>query len=876
MDSLLSQREGLTSAQARKRLDRYGANEIAKPEPPHWARRLLGNVSHLFALLLWAGAGLALLAGQAPLAVAIVLVILINAAFSFAQEFRAEKALQALGEILPPVARVRRDGRIHRLPARELVPGDLILLTAGDRVPGDGRLIEANKLRADLSLLTGESRPIKLTEAEAGAGKDIGNSGFVFAGSYITAGEGQALIEETGAASELGKIALLTGTASQRQSPLEEEIARLARLIALVAVSIGLLFFLLAGLVQMPVDERFIFAIGVIVALVPEGMLPTATLALAKASQDMAHRQALVRRLSAVETLGETTVICTDKTGTLTCNQMTVSQIWTTNGEYLVSGSGYEHQGQISLKRGKERSLDRLILTGILCNDAELTMGRGGLDVIGDPTEGALLTLARKAGFHPEVERKAWPRQTVLPFSAEEKQMASLNGNDNLSLVTVKGAPEKIIGQSRLDEDERSRALDATATMAGEGLRVLALAAKEGDNLSDLSGLDFLGLVAMTDPPREEAPAAIAACERAGINVLLTTGDSGLTGEAIARRVGLIDGPAHIISGHDLASLDDEELLTRLNIKNTILARVSPADKLRVTELLQSSGEVVAMTGDGVNDAPALRAADIGVAMGKSGTDVARAAADIVLLDDNFASITAAVEEGRAVYDNIRRFAQYHFSSNVAELIAFLVWGLSGGAIPLPLVIMQVLAIDLGSDMLPALALGVEKPGAGAAVMQRKPRRRGQSLLPPPALARVFFFVGPLVGLAGLVAFFYGNELNGFAFPGPLPDSGFDYIQATAMTYAGIVLAQAGAAFAYRSDRQSLLRIGLLSNRPLLLAVAGALALMAAIVYLPPLQGPFHTEAIRPEAWLLLASFLPMVILAEEGRKALMRRVYGS
>jgi len=869
---------GLTSEEAERRLERFGPNALTEAEGPHWALRFGRNLVHLFALLLWAGAGLALLAGMPELSVAIVVVILVNAVFSFAQEFRAERAVEALRRILPQRVRVRRDGRPIEVTADQLVPGDVMLLAAGDRVSADGELLVDVELKVDMSTLTGESRPVR-RHAGTPPGVDGGmeSPNRVFAGTYVVAGTGEAVATATGMDTELGRIAALTQHAEQHPSPLELEMGRVTRLVALLSVSIGTTFFFVGGALGMGLTERFVFALGVTVANVPEGLLPTVTLSLALATQRMARRNAIVRRLSSVETLGATDVICTDKTGTLTANQMTVRRVWLADGtELTVEGAGYAPVGAVAPVAGSADpiALEELARCGALCNDATLTPSQGDWVVVGDPTEGALLTLAHKLGLDPEREAHRLPRRAELPFDSGRKRMTTVHDVPGGRVAYVKGAPSSIIPRTTLDEPDRADAIAAADAMARDSLRVLALArrpAPTGSAIADLEQeLELLGLVGMHDPPRPEVADAVQRCRTAGIRVIMVTGDHGITAEAIARRIGLLEGRAAILEGDGLDAMDDEELVAALVRPDVLVSRVTPEQKLRIASVLRDSGSVVAMTGDGVNDAPALRTADIGVAMGRSGTDVAREAADIVLLDDNFASIAAAVEEGRAVYDNIRRFAQYHFSSNVAELMAFLAWGLSGGAIPLPLVVMQVLAVDLGTDLLPAIALGTERAEPG--IMRRPPRPRRERLLSARVMARVYGFVGLLVGVAGLAGFFLGYLLAGWTPGEELADSGDLYVQATAMTYAGIVAGQVGAGFAFRTNRESVFSIGLLSNRFLLVGIAFEIALLVAIVLVPALQEIFHTRPLDPVAWPLLLLWPPLVFGAEELRKALFRR----
>ena len=872
--------QGLSSVEAQARLGQFGPNLLAGAARPHWLPRFARNFTYFFALLLWVGAGLAWLGAQPQLSVAIVAVIVVNAVFSFVQEYRAERAIEALRRILPQRASVRRDGRPREIDAQEVVPGDILLLAAGDRVAADAELVADVELKIDMSMLTGESRPVRryrTTGAEAAEG--VGAPNLVFGGTYVVAGTGEARVTVTGMRTELGRIAELTQRAKRQQSPLELEMGRVTRLVAILAVSIGAAFFLVAGLLGMSLNDRFVFAIGVIVALVPEGLLPTVTLSLALATQRMARRNALVRRLSSVETLGATNVICTDKTGTLTANQMTVRRIWMPGVDLVVDGVGYAPAGAVRVRAGTpdQSAVEEIARAGALCNDSSLEEREDGWHVVGDPTEGALLTLARKAGLDPAREAHRLPRRAEIPFDSARKRMTTVHDTPKGLTAYVKGAPGLLISRSTLDERGREEALAAAETLARDSLRVLAIARRTGCAANEVSTgeveqrLELLGLVGMQDPPRPEVADAVRSCRKAGIKVIMVTGDYGITAEAIAQRIGLIEGPARILEGAAIDNLDHGALVAALQQPDVLVARVTPEQKLQIAEALHTSRQVVAMTGDGVNDAPALRAADIGVAMGRAGTDVAREAADIILTDDNFASIAAAVEEGRTVYDNIRRFAQYHFSSNVAELLAFLVWGLSGGVVPLPLVVMQVLAIDLGTDLLPAIALGTERPEPG--VMSRPPRAPQERLLNRRTLGRVFGFVGLLVGIAGLASFFASYLLAG-GWPGLAhPASGDVYVQATAMTYGGIVMGQVGAGLAFRTNRDSVFRVGLLSNRFLLAGIAFEVALLIALVYIPAFQGVFHTRAYDPRAWLLLMVWPVLVFGAEEARKAVDRRM---
>jgi P-type Ca2+ transporter type 2C len=869
--------KGLTSEQAAVRLAEHGPNVLPAEAPPHWLRRFARNLTHLFAALLWCGSVLAWLAGMPELAAAVVAVILVNAVFSFVQEHRAERAVAALRRILPQRVRVRRDGSTREVDAAEVVLGDVVLLGVGERVPADVRLIRGTELEVDVSALTGESQPVSRRPGpDPGAATDLEAKDLVFAGTHVVAGSAGAVVTAVGARTELGLIAAVTRREHRARSPLEREMDRVTRLVAAFSVALGAVFFAAAGAIGMGLQERFLFAIGVIVANVPEGLLPTITLSLAMATKRMAACNAIVRRLSSVETLGETTVICTDKTGTLTENQMTVRRVWV-RGWAEVEGVGYRPEGRVVPAAGTDAwKLREVAVAGALCNDAALEHDRErGWHVVGDPTEGALLTLAGKLGVDVAAEAEARPRSAEIAFDSTRKLMTTVHAACDGHVAYVKGAPVAVLERCRLDHEQRREVLAAERELARRGLRVIALARRRlAGRAPDTAGiecdLELLGLVGMLDPPRPEVPAAVAACRGAGIRVVMITGDDGATAEAIARSIGLIDGPAHVIDGHRVDDMADHQLADALAKPDALVARGTPQQKLRIAELLREAGEVVAMTGDGVNDAPALKAADIGIAMGGGGTDVAREAADIVLLDDNFASIAAAVEEGRAVYDNIRRFTQYHFSSNVAELAAFLAWGLSLGAIPLPLVVMQILAIDLGTDLVPAIALGTERPEPG--VMHRKPRARSERLLNRRALARVYGWVGLLVGAAGLTGFFLAQWLAGWRPGEPMADAGNLYVQATSMTGTAIVAGQIGAAFAFRTTRASVFRVGLASNRLLLAGIGFEVVVIGSLLYVPGLKHMFHMTPIPVAGWALLAMTPFLILAAEEARKAAFRR----
>ena len=741
--------EGLTGAEASERLGRFGRNVIREIRGKSLLLRFLANFTHLMAILLWAGGGIGFLAGMSQLGVAIWMVNLINGAFSFWQEYKAEKATEVLRRLLPTYARVLREGAEGRIPAEELVPGDVLLLSEGDRISADARLVKEAELRVDQSTLTGESHPARKT-CDAAGKEDLARaeiSNLVFAGTSVVAGNGVAVVFATGMQTEFGKIARITQGIAEEQSPLQKEMVRMTRVVTFLATGTGFLFFGLAiALAGMTLADSFLFAMGMIVAFVPEGLLPTVSLSLAMGVQRMARRNALVKRLSAVETLGCTTVICTDKTGTLTQNEMTVRELRIAGRRLSVTGVGYAPEGEI-LADGRPvpdsdavtADLRLLLLAAGLCNNARLLPPDRSIprwSVLGDPTEAALRVAALKGGMDLAAEAASAPRLRELPFDSRRKRMATIHAHRGVRIAYVKGAPKEVLGlcsrlrvkgkEQPLTDGERARIAAENDDLARGGLRVLAVARRllpdslEGTEADTIErDLTFLGLMAMMDPPRHEVAEAVAKCYRAGIRIIMITGDYGLTAESVARRIGILRTPhPRLLNGSELDTMSDEDLKDALR-EEILLARVTPEHKLRVVSALREMGEVGAGTGGGVNAAPALKQADIGVAMGLSGTDVAKEAADMVLADDNFASIVNAVEEGRAVFANIKKFITYIFTSNTPEAVPFICFVLSGGRIPLALNVMQVLSIDLGTDIMPALALGAEPPEPG--LMDRPP-----------------------------------------------------------------------------------------------------------------------------------------------------------
>jgi calcium-translocating P-type ATPase len=880
---------GLDEREAARRLQQVGPNAIRREAGPRVWRSLAAQFTHPLALLLWAAAGLSLATGGVTLGLAIVVVIILNAVFAFAQERQAEHATEALRDLLPPRAHVRRSGSLREIDATALVPGDLLLLAEGDRMSADARLIHG-AVEVDMSALTGESQPVTRTaERSRRADGILDAEDLVFAGTLCTGGDASAVVYGTGMHTQLGRIAALSQTVVGEASPLQRQVARAAQLIALVAVVLGVSFFVVGYLVAgLSLSDAGTFAIGLLVANVPEGLLPTITLALAVGVRRMARRRALVKQLNAVETLGSTSVICTDKTGTLTEGRMTAVSLWQ---------DGVAVRLDDREPAAATGSIQELLLTAVLCNNATLTRaGDGTWERSGDPSESALLVAAAQLGvdvpgLQAARERR---RRRAFSFDARLKRMSTLDVEDGTRTLHAKGAPLELLarcttmrtadGDERpLDEQAVAVVHDAFARQAASGLRVLGFAARPAPDIAEEraddrdaaeSRLCILGLMAMRDPLRDAVPQAVTECHRAGIRIIVISGDDGLTAAAIAREAGIVGEHPQVVAGPELDAMSDAELdATLAGSPELIVARSSPEAKLRFVDALRASDHTVAMTGDGVNDAPALRRADIGIAMGASGTDVAREAAAMVLTDDDFASIVAAVKEGRTVYDNIGKFVTYIFAHATPEMVPFLLFALSGGNIPLPLTALLILAIDLGTETFPALALGREPAEPG--IMDRPPRSRRTGLLTKPMLLRAWVWLGLLEAALVVGGFLFVLLRAGWS-PGD-PTGSEDplhhaYLTATTMTFAGITACQVGTAFATRTTTASLREIGVFSNPLLLGGIAFELIFAAALIYLPPLQDVFHTAALDVGEVALLACFAPIVWGSDELRRWWVRR----
>ncbi len=891
-----SSKKGLSEDDAQIRLEKYGPNQIEEVKKKSLVFKFLENFYNVLALLLWAASILAFIAGVPQLGFAIIGVIIINAVFSFWQEYEAEKATEALKKILPSTAKVIREGKEKEILASLLVPGDIIVLEEGDNISADSRLIESFQLKVDNSTLTGESRPIRKNsegmDSEGHTFVEMHN--LIFTGTSVASGSGKALVFATGNKTEFSKIAALTQAVKEVKSPLQVEINKLAQIIAFIAILMGFtLFAVNIFLIGFPLELAFIFAIGLTVANVPEGLLPTVTLALAAAARKMVTKNALIKKLSSVETLGSTTIICTDKTGTLTKNEMTVRKIWIPNEIVDVTGAGYTPKGKF-LHKGNEigyeemKELKLLMRTAAFCNDAKIIPPKiegKKWKILGDPTEASLLVAALKSGFDLEEELKKIPKISELPFDSERKSMSSIHQKENKKVAYIKGAPKKIISLSThisengkirvFSDEEKENVVKRHDKLASQGLRILAMAYRNLPNdFTDYKPesvekeMIFLGMMAMQDPPRPEVREAVEECHRAGIRIIMITGDYGLTARAIAEEIGIISGPCEIIKGKELTEMSDDDVGQLLMSKcNVIFARAIPEHKMRIASILEDEDEIVAMTGDGVNDAPALRKADIGIAMGITGTDVAKEASDMVLTDDNFATIVSAIKEGRTIYENIRKFITYIFAHETAEIIPFVLMVLF--KIPLPITVMQILAIDLGTDTVPALALGVGPSESD--VMDRPPRSHREHLLNFGVIFRGYIFLGLIEAFLVMSGYFWILYGSGWHLGQNLAFSDLLYIRATTMVFVGIVMAQIGNLIGCQTTRTSTFKIGVFKNKWIIRGILFEVAVMLSIVYIPYLQSIFNTTALGINEWLYVVTFIPIMFFAEELRKYVVR-----
>ena len=905
--------QGLTEDEAFARLATHGKNVLpAKVSRPIFFK-FVDQFTSLFAIMLEVAAVLVFVAAMLStgssrqdninVTIAIIAVVLLNATIGFFQEYKAEKATEALQKLVPANAKVIRDGEVTIVAASDLVPGDIIALEEGDSISADARLVRQYELSTNNIALTGESDAVRKT-ADAIVEEELATinmPNLVFMGTSVASGTGRAVVFATGLKTEFGKIYSLTAGVSDEKSPLMKEIDVMARTVSIIALVCGVALFFMGKGLHLTWVQALLFALGVMVALVPEGLPATLSVALSVGVQRMAKAKALIKNLGAVETLGSTNVIATDKTGTLTKAEMTVKAVWADGDDFEVTGAGYAPDGDFVIgdtTLGKDEALRRLepfLRAMTFCNDAKVLPPKDddGWRVIGDPTEGCLLVAAQKAGFDLQAELIERPKIYELPFESVRKRMSVVHVEGEGQHSFVKGAPSETVGRCThlrvngdvlpMTDERREQIVAQNDAMSRQALRVLAVCERSLPNeLTDYTpdsvekDLTFLGLVGMIDPPRPEVSAAVDEALGAGIRIIMVTGDYGLTAEAIARRIGIVRGDKHVrvITGVDLEEMTEGDLQAELQKdQDVIFARVAPEHKMEVVSALKGLGLIVAVTGDGVNDAPALKKADIGVAMGLSGTDVAREAATMILLDDSFASIIKAVEQGRGVYANVKKMITYIFSHNMAELFPFIFATVTGLGL-VPLGALQVLAIDLGSDVLPGLALGVEKPEAD--VMSQPPRPRSERLLSRATLGRVAF-IGAIQSVFAVSGFLYvllshGWDWGDASWMNPSSPHFLAYCEALTMTQAAIVAGQVANGFGCRTTRESLFKVGLFTNRFLVIGQLIGIGIMCAISYVPFLQSIFKTAPLTLADWGFLVLAAVTLFFAEEARKWVMRR----
>ncbi len=879
---------GLSREEAQARLRQYGPNVLAAAPKlsPLWI--FLRQFKNLLITILLAATALSFLLGENLDAYVILAIVLACVILGFIQEYRAEKAAAALRMLAAPEAVVVREGRELTVPASQVVPGDLLVLHTGDRVAADGRLLAAINLKADEALLTGESTPVHKDATALGQPETplADQRGMVFGGTVITYGRGQAVVTATGMETQFGRIARLLSEVEAEPTPLERRMDTIGRVLGAICLTVAVAASLLGVLRGHDWLEMLIWGISLAVAAVPESLPAVVTGALAIGTTRMARRHAIVKRLPAVETMGCTTVICTDKTGTLTRNEMTARRLFLDGRLIEVTGSGYEPAGRFllgdhALTRGQDKVLEMAAQISLLCNDASLEENDGVFQVRGDPTEGALLVLGRKAWLDLESLAAVCPRIAELPFASETKRMSTFHETPDGILMCIKGAPESLLhradrvltaaGERPLTAEDRHKITCAAAQMAHGALRVLGLAYRHFQKMPPLApeaaevDLVWVGLVGMMDPPRPESREAVARCHHAGIRVIMITGDHPDTAAAIAREVGLAPPKQKkhaVLTGMELNRLSDEQLVQELQ-EVRVFARVAPEHKLRLVRLLQGRGEVVAMTGDGVNDAPALKKADIGVAMGLTGAEVTKETAAMILADDNFASLVAAVEEGRAIFDNIRKYLIFLLSCNLPEI--FVLTGAFFLGLPLPLIALQILWVNLTTDGLPALALGVDPKAPD--IMSRPPRSPREGVFSPSVVLLLVVISSYLtLVLIPLFACYYYWNPWGLSHPDQV------LIEAQTMVFITLVLFEMVNAFNCRSDRLSLFQVGPFRNPFLIISVIVSLGLMVAVIEWDPLSRLFHTTPLRWQDWLLAAGLGLTILPVVEAAKWLQRR----
>jgi Ca2+-transporting ATPase len=897
--------DGLSSEEANARLRKYGPNVFPSGKRANVVERFVTQFKNLFNVLLLVASTLSFLAGwgyndpgSIQMGLAILVVVILNAFFSLAQEYRAEKAVRAISRLVPQNAKVARSGQLTQVKVADIVPGDIVALEEGDRVPADMRLTSAFETSVDNSILTGESEPQRrfATMEPAPISNITDYHNIVLAGTTLVSGVARGVVLATGKDTQFGNIVSISRDIKEPLSRLEREISSAGKLNFLVAVLVGGIFFLVASMfVNLTVTESLLFAIGVMVSLVPEGFQLTVSLALALTASTMSKRNVVVKRLSSIETLGSATTLCVDKTGTITSGEMMVRRLWTNGEVFEVTGDGYSPRGFVKLGDRRVSKEERphilsLFEVGAFCNNAKLNAPSDRIPrwtVLGDPTDGAFLVFSGKGDFNVEEALAKSPRLTLIPFDSSRAMMTSIHRTIDRGVVAYcKGAPHRILSKSSkilldnqdviLNSEQRDAVRRQIDEFAAEGFRVLAMATRtlpgDGHQYSaDIveKDLTFLGLAALHDPPRPAIATTVAQARKAGMKVIMITGDHATTAEAIAKKTGIITSGNHnVVKGNELSDLSDDQLARLLERHEIVFARTSPEQKLRIVRALRSRGETVAVTGDGVNDSPALMEADVGVAMGAGGTDVARESADIVLLDNNFTSLVEGVRLGRAMFDNLRKFVTYVFTHNWAQLFAFLVFVFF--QVPLPILVVQILAIDLGMDVWPSLGLVLEPPEQG--VMDRPPRPARERLLDPKILFRALQ-VGLIIGVGSLMWVFHTWMGAGWSFGQTTVSDPQSYAKGTTLYVAGIMAGQLGNFLSIRAGAQSAFRTNQFRSKWPLVGVTLQIAVLTALIYVPFFQPFFNTVPISASDWLYLCGLGALVLITEEARKIMRRLV---
>lgn len=898
-DYLASSDDGLSDREVSERTRLYGQNCLIEPYRTLPVRQWIQYISNPMSLLLWGAGLISMLIGHIGLGLVIWTIVVINSFFSFWSESRAIQALDTLRKMLPVNAVVLRNGQRKPIPASEIVPGDIIILTAGDRIPADARLIESFGFRTNQSALTGEVMPV-LKISEPFLRDDLSELEYpnlIFSGTTVVSGNGKAVVYRTGMTTQFGRIAQLTQTQKEEPSHLQRQIQHITKYLSAAGILLAVIIFII-GVYDIGIQKKDALAlsIGILAATLPEGLAATITLALAMSVQRLAPQGIFVKKLSIVETLGSVSVICTDKSGTLTQNQMTVREIWTKGDRYSVTGVGYDPYGEvISMKTGtiqefRSSDLDLIGRTAILCNNSRLLPSdseQSAWHSLGDQTESALRVMAIKFGLKSAAVENEFPRIYEIPFDAHRKRMSTIHTNNHQLLICTKGAPKEILylcshilieGQTvELSEEMRKEILQITDEFSSSSLRVLALAQREipyqkGPFYAEMieCGLTFLGLIGMMDPPRVEVARAVQTIKQAGIRMMMITGDYGLTAESIARRIGMLSTKnTRLVTGSEIDGMDDEALAQLLS-QEIVFSRMAPEHKLRIVNLLKDQGEVVAFIGDGVNDTPAIRAADVGIAMGLTGSDAAKESADVILMRDDFSSIVTAIGEGRSIFENIRKSITYIFASNIPEILPFFLTAIF--QIPLALTVAQVIAIDFVTDLFPALGLCSEKPELN--VMLCPPRRKDQLLVDRSLLLQSFLRLGGTEFLLCFLLFVSvywdsGNLLfdslnRKFVF---MQSNGQVYLTAITVYYAGVVFVQFGNAFVCRTEKNDVRIIGIFSNPHLIFALFLSSLFLMVTIYFTPVKILFQHVSLPFVYWLRISLLIPIFYLIEKIRK---------